>query len=328
MYMFKKELYGLDIGDTITELESEFSPQQVTAFLLEVELLPKWTNCLEERFEKFVFLNGNQDEVYSSEERKFIKDVDIIYIYPEFHKKTKKGNMACHIFAADLSDNKDFVKTGVTFMKIINKSVPGFSIFLLKLFDGMHLGCRIFDQIDWKDCTLSEVDTLDQIVDQIYYIDEQDEFISYYTMFTEAIMPKDNWSIDYDEKVRNKTGIDIGYLSILNQLEKGYGISVEYARTKYVNSFNNKEQSRYKYELDECLEELRYIKSNKLNTIEILFEAEEMEMLAIDSYQRSQKIVDAIKDEDNKSIDLQLLEKYKNDPEAVIKILKSQHGIN
>lgn len=326
--MFNKELYGLDIRDILSELENEFSPQQITAFLLEIGLLPNWTNCLEERFERFVFLNGDQTELYRSEERKFIKNVDKIYIYPEFHKKTKKGNMICRIFAADLSDDKDFIKAGITFMKIINKSIPGFSIFLLKLYDGVHIGCRIFDLVDWKDCTMSEGDMLEQIVDDICYIDEQDGFIPYYTMISDAIMPKDRLLIDYDEQVRSKKGIDIGYLSVLNQLEREYGISIEHELNRYVKSFNNIAQNQYKLELEECLEELKGIKSNKLNTIEMLFEAEEMEMLTIDSYQYTQKIVDDSEDENNTYANLQLLEQYKNDPEAMIKMLKSQYGIS
>jgi len=270
-------------------------------------------------------LQSNQDEIYSQEERRFIKNVENIYVYPNFYKKTKKGNMVCRIVAADLSENKDFISEGVTFMKIINKSVQGFTVFLLKLSDGIHIGCRLFDKIDWNDCTMSEAGTLEQIADDISYIDEQEEFITYYTLFIEAIMPKDVTVIDYDEQVCRKRGVQLEYLSMLSQIELEFGVSIRREQIRYIDSFDNIKHNQFKLVLEWYIEELKRIKSTKVNTLEILFIAEEMEKIANATYHETQEILDMSEEEKEIKVNMQLI---RDDLEAMIKMLKNQYKIS
>ena len=110
-----------------------------------------------EKCEKFIFLHGDSDEVYTATERKFIEELGYIFVFPDFFKKTNKGNMPCRFVAMDLSQSYDDVYAAVFFMKIVIKAIGGFTIFVMKFSDGVHLGMRLFDSTqDWKNCTLSE----------------------------------------------------------------------------------------------------------------------------------------------------------------------------
>lgn len=68
--------------------------------------------------EKYIFLYGDEQEVYNREERKFIEGVGNIFIYREFHKKTKRGTMPCRVIAAEI-ETIEPIKSSVFFMKEI-----------------------------------------------------------------------------------------------------------------------------------------------------------------------------------------------------------------
>lgn len=321
---------GLDIDDSLEKLEDSFEEQNITLILNNIGLLANRTKCIVERFEKFIFLRSNQDEIYDRQEREFIENVDKIYVYPDYYKRTKKGIMSCHIIAADLSDASEPVYNGVAFMKIVNKSLPGFGVFLLKLNDGLHFGCRLFENDEWKDCTLSETGYFRQIASEMFWCDDGNDFISYYSSLVEIISQRFGTAniLDYDEAVRNGRGIDYSYLDIMHLIQYNYKIDTSKDRQRYVESFDKKIEYNFQQELSWCLDELKNIKSTQVNTLEMLFEAEELEKLVSEVYQKNQDILDKPKPDGQDSFNENIYEKYRDDPEMVIKMLKIQKGIS
>ncbi len=321
---------GLDIGDFLEGLEDRFEEENITLILNKLGLLSNHSKCIVERFERFVFLRSNQDEIYNKQERRFIENVDKIYVYPDYYRRTKKGNMVCRIIAADLSYGGESVYNGVAFMKLVNKAFPGFGVFLLKLNDGLHFGCRLFENGDFKDCTLSETGYFRQIAFEIFCCDDGNDFISYYSSLVEIVSQRFGTAniLDYDEAVRNRRGIDYSYLDSMHLIQYNYKIDTSKERQRYVESFNKKVEYNFQQELSWCLEELKNIKSAQVNTLEMLFEAEELEKLVSEAYQKNQNILHKPKPDGQDSSNENIYEKYRDNPEMLIKMLKIQKGIS
>lgn len=329
VHMLDNLACGQDIDDILEELEYSFEEKNITLILNKIGLLANRSKCTVERFERFVFLRSNQDEIYDRQERRFIENVDKIYVYPDYYKKTKKGNMACCIIAADLSDASESIYNGVTFMKIASKSFSGFGIFLLKLSDGLHFGCRLFENNKWMDCTLSETGYFRQVAAEIFLCDDGNDFISHYSALVEIISQRfgTTYIPNYDEEIRKRRGINYSYLDILHLIQYDCKIDTSKERQRYVESFDKKFEYNFQLELSWCLEELKNIKSTQLNTLEMLFEAEELEKIVSEAYQKNQNILDKqeFNERDNSNVDI--YEQYLDDPEMMIKILKIQKGI-
>lgn len=320
-------MLGQDIAELMDEMNNDFSARHITCFLEESGLLEKGKKCRVEKCEKFIFLHGDSDEVYTATERKFIEELGYIFVFPDFFKKTNKGNMPCRFVAMDLSQSYDDVYAAVFFMKIVIKAIGGFTIFVMKFSDGVHLGMRLFDSTqDWKNCTLSEPGKLMDILDEVMLIEESDWFLKYYNTLVEAIKPTTEY-IDYDERILKKRGIQFSYIDLLYELEHRYRESVQTELIRYRDFFEDEFSLKYAEILDETMEELKNIQSSKVNTIEMLFQADELERTTTEAETNRNKGVDILYDSRKTENNFSLIEEMKNSPEAVIKRLKSIRGL-
>lgn len=235
--------------------------------------------------------------------------------------------MPCRFVAMDLSQSYDDVYAAVFFMKIVIKAIGGFTIFVMKFSDGVHLGMRLFDSTqDWKNCTLSEPGKLMDILDEVMLIEESDWFLKYYNTLVEAIKPTTEY-IDYDERILKKRGIQFSYIDLLYELEHRYRESVQTELIRYRDFFEDEFSLKYAEILDETMEELKNIQSSKVNTIEMLFQADELERTTTEAETNRNKGVDILYDSRKTENNFSLIEEMKNSPEAVIKRLKSIRGL-
>ena len=268
---------GQAIDELVDELNNDFSVRHISCFLEETGLMASGKRCTVESCEKFVFLHGDSDEVYMAKERKFIEGVGEIIVYSDFNMKTKRGNMPCRFVAVDLSLSPDGTYAAVFFMKIVIKAVGGFTAFVIKLSDGVHLGVRLFDnKEEWKNCTLSESDKLPDILEEVMWASESEWFLKYYNTFVEAVKPMVGYS-DFDEMILKKRGIQFNYIDSLYELERKYGESVQTELLRYMEFFQDKQGKDFAEILEETIDELKDIRSSKVNTMEMLFEAGELE---------------------------------------------------
>ena len=219
-------MLGLSANEVIEELNNDFCAFQVSEFLEKSGFLQDKQPCITEDLQRLIFLQGNQEEVYTVLERKFIEQVGKVYIFPEFYKKTKRGNMPCRFIAVDLSKWWNDIYNAVFFMKIIIKAFSGFSLFIIKSNDGIHLGARLFDKTEWKNCTLSRSDELPDILGEADWENDTDDFFAFYNSVIEAITPVTDNHIGYDEKILKSRGVQAGYVDMLNEIENIYGESI------------------------------------------------------------------------------------------------------
>ena len=90
-------MLGLSANEVIEELNNDFCAFQVSEFLEKSGFLQDKQPCITEDLQRLIFLQGNQEEVYTVLERKFIEQVGKVYI---FQNSIKKQNV--EICPADL----------------------------------------------------------------------------------------------------------------------------------------------------------------------------------------------------------------------------------
>lgn len=325
----------LDDWTTITkETLSEnidFTLEEITNFLSSMGLVNSRRKCRVEDFKRYIFLYGNEQEIYGSDERSFIESIGSVYIYNDINRKTNRGRIATKIFAADLCQFEDEVRSCFFFMKVINKANDGFNIFLFRTNEGFFLGCRLYDKDVFKNCTLTNVIQydiqLEELTERLIYLPQTDEFIPFYSSLVEAIEYRDIVLLDYDLKIMMKRGVDFIYLDMLSDIENIYHINLDYAKEMYYESFDVKEGFIDDYDYTAVREGLSFIKSERTNTLEMLFEAEEMALLANETEQENEQILllpDEITNRDSSNDDI--LKEHLDNPELVIKMLKAQRG--
>lgn len=317
-------MLGLSANEVIEELNNDFCAFQVAEFLEKLGFLQDKQSCVTEDLQKLIFLQGNQEEVYTVSERKFIERVGEVYAFPEFYKKIKRGNMPCRFIAVDLSRWQDDIYYSVFFMKIIIKAFSDFSIFVIKSNDGIHLGARLFDETEWKNCILSKSNDLPDILDEAVWENDTDNFVDFYNSLIEAIAPVTDNHIGYDEKILKSRGVQAGYIDMLNEVENIYGESVLDELERYKDTFEEVEEQGFTEILEECMEDLKYICTTKVNTIEMLFEAEELEKIAEKTEAQRDTDFESFSNSESNYIELEGLD---DDPEVIIKKLKSLRGL-
>lgn len=307
-----------------------YSVDTVAELLLPTGLLIDKSARYAGTFEEYVFLHGNNDEVYSKQEIDFISATSDITIFTEFFKKTKRGIILCRVVAVR-NTGFDTLGFSIAFTKIINKSSDGFNICVVVSEDGIIFTCRAYDNSTPNNYYISDIITteeqMEELCDELMYSPDYTGFIEYYSYVRESIQFKKN-PTDYLSKIKNARRVPYLYieelqglesdvkLSFSGEIEKSFwGLEEEYRET-----FANRVA-----EADECLIK---IESSRINTMEMLFEAEEMERLASEAEQRNEiMLMKKAADEDASSeIDMEtkaLLE----DPESMIKFLKKKRGI-
>lgn len=308
-----------------------FSIEEIAQMLEYMGLMNSQESCQVESLDKYIFIHGDEQEVYNSEERNFIKSVGNIYIYREFYKKINRGTMPCRIIAAEINAANE-IKNALFFMKEINKAIGGFTIFVIKANTRYYMGIRAFNKDIKDDCIISRpiesFEDFEDISDKLSYVPQTDDFMDYYVSLAEALEYDRNY-IDYDTKVMIKRGIQHSYLDTLNEISRMYKVSFEYEIDRYYSTFENIEERDYLSVVKEAVSELSFIKTFKANTIEMIFEAEKMVQLAIKEEEEYETFME--KHHTNNAVNIKgnvsEMKEYLDDPELIIKILKQQRGI-
>lgn len=315
--------------DFVLNAYQEYSVDTAADLLLPMGFLIDKTTQYSESLEKFVFLRGNTSEVYSKSEIDFIDGVDDFCIFRDFFKKTRKGMVPCRITSAKI-DNMDIVSAGIAFTKILNKAIDGFNIgfvvseegilFTGRLFEQGNIGCFVSDLIKTEE-------QYDAVVSKLIFADLYDGFVDYYS-YIKSVLHCTEEVIPYRENLRGAHRIPYTYIEELQDLEEHKGVS--FAREIERCFIDNEEPEELPYceKVKECEEYLFKIESSRVNTMEILFEAEEMERLASEAEKKNDEMLQQSSDGENAENDIDEETKaLLDDPEGMIKMLKKKRGI-
>lgn len=327
--------YDVDHVEPISIIIDGFSEDAVTDIIesagLTLENKPKYS----ETMENVVFMYGEGSEVYSPAEIRFIEHVDNVLVYPEFTKVLNQGNMLCRTIATQFrSSGREALRDCVSFEKIINKALDGFNIFFFVTEDSVFFGCRIFDKTGKRDCALSKPfvreNEFEQMIDELTLLTGVDSFMEYYSSFQMMITEGQNVKEDYEHKIMRHRGMQMAYLEDICGIEHDLGVNMSREKERYWQMFDDQPEVNFAFLLDEVEESLSFIKSNRINTYEMLFEAGEMMNQAEEEEEKNERIAAqaAIQTSTNMdSVSDEEAEALLDDPEEMIKLLKRRRGL-
>lgn len=315
----------------VLSVYEDYSVDKVAELLLPTGLLIDKSTQYIGTFEKYVFLYGNKEEVYSKEEIDFISATGEIIIFTNFFKKTRRGMIPCRVVAVrnTFSDTMDFC---IAFMKIINKASDGFNICVVVSENGIIYSCRAYDASIIDNYYISDIITtreqMEELCDDLMYSPDYEGFVEYHAYVRESIRFKMDL-VDYLSKTRNAHGPSYAYIEELQEIEVATGLSFS---GEIENCFWGLEEVVKETYADRVAEADQYLfkmESSRINTMEMLFEAEEMEKLASKAEQCNETMLQQSATEDGtESSDVDTKTKaLLEDPEAMIKFLKKKRGI-
>ena len=302
-----------EIGEFIEKLNSEFSASNLEKLLAFVGAIDTGVKAECISFNQYVFLRSSTDEIYGEQERKMIQQLETLFMFPETKKNVARGVVASRTIAADLTGIGGDIHSAVLFMKIVIKAFDGWPIFILRLSDGIHIGMRLYERDQKKNCTLSEATQVEEILGNYMWSAGMKEFLTAYSIMYETVAPVDESAKDYDEMAVRRRGVQYEYIESLESI------------AHYMEWFDKEKSYPFYMELQDTLEDLQDIKSSKVNTLEMLFEAEELERISYDSEQKYMQTLLSITYDDDKSSEA--LSMSGKDPEEMIKLLKERRGI-
>ena len=316
--------------DFVLNAYQEYSVDTVANLLLPTGFLIDRTTQYSGSLEKFVFLKGNTSEVYSKSEIDFIDGIVDFCIFRDFYKKTRKGMIPCRIVSAKI-DNMDIISAGIAFTKIVNKAIDGLNIGFVISEEGILFTGRLFEQGDNIGCYVSNLikteEQYDEIVAELIFGDIYDSFIDYYS-YIKSVMHYTEETVPYGDTLRGAHRIPYAYIEELQDLEAQLGVSFAREIERYFFENEEPEELPYCEKVKECEEYLFKIESSRVNTMEILFEAEEMERLASEAEQKNDEMLQQNNGDENTESDIDEETKaLLDDPEGMIKMLKKKRGI-
>lgn len=308
--------------------------KDISYALMEAGLIQDTTPRLVCSMEKLVFVHGDPNEVYSPAEIRFTERIEKVLVYPDFFKSMNRGSMACRVIAAKLScSGNDAIKTCVSFEKITDKALDGFNIYFFVTEDSVFYGCRIFDKTGKSDCTISVPIKTEAVFNQMQeelavYVDAEG-FLDFYNQFVQTLT-SDNWSDDdYERMIIKRRGIQMSYLEEIDKIGREIGVDLSREKERYWQQFEDVRELSFADILADVEESLSFIKSNRVNTYEMLFEADEMMRQADEAEAENERLAMQAASENPmiESVQDTEAEALLDDPEEMIKLLKKRRGI-
>lgn len=309
----------------------DYSTNSVTELLLQSGLLVDKTVQYIGSFEKYVLLKGNNDEVYTKKELNFISATGDIIVFSEFHKKIRKGLIPCRVVAVRNTD-LETLPFCIAFTKIINKATKGFNICMIVSKDGIIFTCRAYDNHIPNAYYISNLikseKQMAELYDNLVYSSDYTGFIEYYSYIREAIQYKTN-SSGYLPKMRNTQSSSYKYLDELQSIENSTGLDFSWQKVRYLSSLEEDDYETFADKIAEADKYLFKIEPSQINTMEMLFDAEEMEKLASEVELRNNNILKQNRTEiaDKSNVIDEKTKALLEDPESMIKLLKKKRGI-
>lgn len=307
-----------------------YSVDTVAELLLPTGLLTDKSTQYAGTFERYVFLNGNKDEIYTRQEIDFISTVGDIVVFTEFYKKTKRDVIPCKVIVArnSMLDPVDF---SIAFTKINNKAGDGFNICVVFSEEGIIFACRSYDDSTSNNYYISDIiknyGQMEEMYDSLMHSSEYDGFIDYYSYVRESIWFKTDVVNDFS-KFRNAYRPAYTYMDELWEIENATGLSFSGEIERCFWGLAEQRKEAYADRVAEVDEYLFKIESSRINTMEMLFEAEKMEKRVSEAEQRNETILMQNFAEDAKSEEIDMETKaLLEDPDSMIKFLKKKRGI-
>lgn len=307
------------IENSFDDLLTAFSDKAASAFSSCLFSVQHSNSETVDSFEKLIYNKGDQQEVYTKSERQLIDKISQYHICSEFHIFEKHQRVLCRIIAIDLSFSNSLIHDAIAAMKICNKALEGYNLYILVGEESVHIGCDILGDPGRTGCTISypieKNIKWDALVYNFWEIIDDKGFIEYYHSLINTISCIYN-CYSKDEPLYNSL-----YSQQEDDDDAWYDISDE---SLYHDFYESAESPCDDFlcfirEVEDVKKDLSFITTNKINTLEMLFEAEEQ----VEKAEKTPQIVEeAVQNHDDHYNDYK---KLLSSPEELIKALKNRN---
>lgn len=324
--------YEKSVSDS-QKFNIRFSEQSINQLLLDAEIIPFNPVLVQKTLSQIVYLEGDSYEVYSYKERELIDEIKEVYVYEPYYKESSRSTIPVNVYAVNLKNSKDELYDSILCIKILGKAIDGFNVVLFVGEDTLHFGCRKYSSKESDDfmvsIPISDYETLEELVESFAEIRPTDNFGQYYREFSYAISyRKEKTNLSLEDKVIKSRGEQFSYINNLMEVSKILRIDMHHEIERYHSFFEDKEvwcDDDFDKNIEIYSDELSDIKSNRVNPMELLFEAEEYLRFASDKEEQLQINHNISSDLGTESQDVE--DDYLDDPEELIKRLKQLRGI-
>ncbi len=303
------------IENCFDNLVNFFNIQNSYKFLSSIYLADTEDVSYSGSMQKLVYTIGDTSEIYTRNERSFIERIKSVIVFSPFTVEGKKSNISCNIIAVDLSDFSDSIYNSIAFMKICNKALDGFNIYLIVSNEAIYIGHDDLENTNTLGCKISypimsNIDW-DMLQDTFLYVDTKN-FNVYYNSLYDAIASIDSC---YGDSI----SLDDGQYYFDEENDEYVFLSYSSLnRNKCLNTYE-KTKNDFHSDVLSSKDSLAYIKTNKVNSLELLMDAENIEK-TLDEHDIS-IVPEPPEKNDVSSINEDILD----DPEALIKLLKKRN---
>ena len=311
----------------------DFDLEKQQELLMQAGIIPDKQLKYQLSMERLVFAEGDPNEVYTQLEIQFTERFPNVCVFREYEKQLNNGTITCRTISTTIeSVGYEAICDCIEFEKIINKALDGFNIFFFVANECIYFGCRLYDKDSTKDCFLSfplvYESELEAFLDGIMYCVDIDDFATYYANIVHSIAETTK-EFDYyeDRQLRNRAK-SIIYLEGLEDVERSLGIDCSSEKISYYESQEISVSERFSDQLSYAIDELSFIKSTKVNTYEMLFDADEMMRMALNAEEKMEKMSAESTEAHTEPVDSDAeATALVNDPEEMIKLLKKRRGL-
>jgi len=332
-----------NLTEAYENLLDSCTPQHACAFLTCCFLIDEECTLRSDQLSRLIYTEGDQNEVYTQDERDFVKEFQPEVSHFAFVKQARSRSIPCRVVSTSLVDSQDPLYDGIKFMKIFNKAFAGLNVFLFVGAKGVFFGSTCIQSSELKiDCLISPCITRNcnwaAVYDNLLYRDEDSDFYRYYYGIINWIYSfRDCFSTNQDSDDR-----DIPFSNYYTEddddpadsvakmiVHRGYGycLSIDGSEGMPEEQELIFDPEEFDEDVSCCMRELAYIKTNRVNPLEMLFDAE----MAYTQSQSAEQELEARKmatdDESDVSAVDQINLKMLSDPIALMKKLKKERGI-
>lgn len=315
----------------IRDLIEEDSWTAIVQRLTDLGIMPENHNYYLGDMKKYVFLFGNSQELYSDNELNFIDSVSDIIVSDTFYKEARKENIPCRSIVANLSSCEYQISAAVAFMKIMSKACDGFNIFFILISNALLVGCTVLGSKEKRNYTLADpiqsADDYLELEQNLIFAPEDGDFFKYYRYMYELFLPLEPVRETSYQRL-DHIGSIYSYLETLEYIHKVLHININGEVRRVEESRSAKIEKRFGDLLDDIDSLLFEIKSSRVNTFEMLFDAEEAERQAIENERANEEIYE--KNRSHYDTQIEISDRTRDllsDPEELIKLLKEKKGL-
>lgn len=258
------------------DLLNVFSEKNASAFSSCLFSVKCNTSNITESFKKLIYNNGNQEEVYTKKERLIIDGIYNYSVCSEYFIYDKHQRVLCRLIAFDLTKSTSLVYDALAVMKICNKALNGFNIYIIVGSDSIHIGCDMLGGESKTSCLISYPINNKVNWESLLYIfsdvTEDEGFLKYYYSLLNTLLSVFDCYDNADVNLHN-TSL---YHQIEDDEDNWYDTSDESLYHYEQEPFDNCYEllKSFEYEVEDAKKELDFIKTNRVNSLEMLFDAE------------------------------------------------------